>query len=242
MKTFDHPRHRPRPLPATTLRPTRNWWLAFDEKRVAGIAKMSGIRNRRVVAPGQCASDLAVAAARRLLEEKQVDPATIDLIVFTSQTPDFRTPATAARLQAELGIAERCSAFNMNQACAAFIFTMQVAHSLLVAGMANGHWSSMPMPSRRSSTPWTAGSSRCTATPPWQPGRTLRQRGGGNRIHRDRHRRQGSGKADRARGRRTHAFQAGDPPRKRPTRPDACDRWSSSTWTARQYSISCCAR
>jgi 3-oxoacyl-[acyl-carrier-protein] synthase III len=122
-------------LPATVL-PYEELVARFDERSVAAIWKMSGIRTRRVVAPGQCASDLALAAARRLLAEKQVDPATIDLIVFTSQTPDFRTPATATRLQAELGIAENCSAFDMNQACAAFIFTMQVAHSMVVAGMA----------------------------------------------------------------------------------------------------------
>jgi 3-oxoacyl-[acyl-carrier-protein] synthase-3 len=123
-------------LPATVL--TYDELAArFGEKQVALIHGMSGIRNRRVVAPGQCASDLAVAAARRLLKEKEVDPATIDLIVFTSQTPDFRTPATACRLQEELGVSERCSAFDMNQACAAFVFTIQVAHSMVVAGMAS---------------------------------------------------------------------------------------------------------
>jgi len=109
----------------------------FGEKEVASICKMSGIRDRRVVAPGQCASDLAVAAARRLFDHTKVDPATIDALIFTSQTPDYRTPATASKLQAVLGLPERCSAFDMNQACAAFIFSMQVAHSLVAAGTAS---------------------------------------------------------------------------------------------------------
>jgi 3-oxoacyl-[acyl-carrier-protein] synthase-3 len=98
---------------------------------------MSGIRDRRVVAPGQCASDLAVAAARRLFAHTGIDPLSVDALVFVSQTPDYRTPATACKLQAILGLPERCSTFDMNQACAAFIFSMQVAHSLVVAGTAS---------------------------------------------------------------------------------------------------------
>jgi len=109
----------------------------FGEKEVASIAKMSGIRDRRVVAPGQCASDLAVAAARRLFEAKNIDPSSIDALIYTSQTPDYRTPATACKLQADLGLPERCATFDMNQACAAFIFSMQVGHSLVAAGTAS---------------------------------------------------------------------------------------------------------
>jgi 3-oxoacyl-[acyl-carrier-protein] synthase III len=109
----------------------------FGEKHVASIYRMSGIRDRRVVTPGQCASDLAVAAARRLLKHTRVDPNTIDALIFVSQTPDYRSPATACKLQADLGLPERCAAFDMNQACAAFIFGLQVAHSLVVAETAH---------------------------------------------------------------------------------------------------------
>jgi 3-oxoacyl-[acyl-carrier-protein] synthase-3 len=94
---------------------------------------MSGIRDRRVVAPGQCASDLAVAAARRLIEHTRVDPSAIDALIFASQTPDYRIPATASKLQADLGLSEKCSTFDVNQACASFIFGLQVAHSMVVA-------------------------------------------------------------------------------------------------------------
>lgn len=123
-------------LPATVLT-YEELTQRFGEKEVASICKMSGIRDRRVVAPGQCASDLAVAAARRLFEQKSVDPSTIDALIFTSQTPDYRTPATACKLHADLGLPERCATFDMNQACAAFIFSMQVGHSLVAAGTAS---------------------------------------------------------------------------------------------------------
>ena len=122
-------------LPATVLT-YEELVERFDEKQVASIHKMSGIRNRRVVAPGQCASDLAVAATRRLLAHGDVDPGSIDALIFTSQTPDYRTPATASKLQADLGLPERCATFDLNQACAAYIFSMQVAHSLVVAATA----------------------------------------------------------------------------------------------------------
>ena len=108
----------------------------FGEREVASIAKMSGIRNRRVVAPGQCASDLAIAAAKRLFDHAKIDPATLDAIVFCSQTPDYRIPATAAHLQAVLGLPEKCCAFDINQACPSFIYGMNVAHSMVVAGTA----------------------------------------------------------------------------------------------------------
>jgi 3-oxoacyl-[acyl-carrier-protein] synthase III len=119
-------------LPATTLS-YEDLVDRFGEKHVASICRMSGIRDRRVVRPGQCASDLAVAAARRLFAHTQIDPAAVDALIFVSQTPDFRSPATACKLQADLGLPEKCATFDMNQACAAFIFGMQVAHSMVVA-------------------------------------------------------------------------------------------------------------
>jgi 3-oxoacyl-[acyl-carrier-protein] synthase III len=108
----------------------------FGEKQVASICKMSGIRDRRVVEAGQCASDLALAAARRLLQHAAVDPASIDALIFASQTPDYRIPATACKLQADLGLPEKCCAFDINQACASFIIALQVAHSMVVSGTA----------------------------------------------------------------------------------------------------------
>lgn len=105
----------------------------FGEKQVASIYKMSGIRDRRVVESGQCASDLALSAARRLLQHVAVDRSSIRLLIFASQTPDHRIPATACRLQAELGLPEACAAFDINQACASFVFGLQIAHSMVVA-------------------------------------------------------------------------------------------------------------
>jgi 3-oxoacyl-[acyl-carrier-protein] synthase III len=109
----------------------------FGAKAVKSIMKMSGIRERRVVSPGQCASDLAYAAAIRLIDHLRVDISTVDLLIFTSQTPDYRAPATSAFLHGRLGLPEKCCTFDINQACSAFIHTLQTAHSMIVAGTAH---------------------------------------------------------------------------------------------------------
>jgi 3-oxoacyl-[acyl-carrier-protein] synthase III len=119
-------------LPATSLT-YEDVVARFGEKQVASIFRMSGIRDRRVVTPGQCASDLAVAAARRLFEHSRADPGAIDALIFVSQTPDYRIPATASRLHGVLGLPERCLTFDINQACASFVFGLQVAHSMVAA-------------------------------------------------------------------------------------------------------------
>ena len=106
----------------------------FGEKAMRSIARMSGITERRVAPPGQCASDLAEAAVRRLLDRRAIDPADIDLLIFTSQTPDYRSPATASILLGRLGIDESCAAFDINQACAGYIHALQVGHALLASG------------------------------------------------------------------------------------------------------------
>ncbi len=132
----------------------------FGVKELASITRMSGIKNRRVVAPGQTAADLAFAAAQRLLaqvtnshcEQWTVDgrrsnnstvqrlngptPPPIDLLLFTSQTPDYRIPATASVLHGRLGLPERCACMDINQACGSFLHALAVAHSMLVAGTA----------------------------------------------------------------------------------------------------------
>ena len=123
-------------LPATVLS-YEELVARFGEKHVASIFKHVGYSRPagRGAGPVRFRSGRGGGAAS--LAHVQVDPATIDALIFVSQTPDYRRPATACKLQADLGLPEQCATFDMNQACAAFIFWLQVAHSMVVARTAD---------------------------------------------------------------------------------------------------------
>ncbi|MDR1491668.1 MAG: ketoacyl-ACP synthase III [Planctomycetaceae bacterium] len=105
----------------------------FTQPEVKSFLKMSGIRKRHIVAENQTASDLAVAAAKKIFETTNIAPASIDLLTFCSLTPDFRMPATACSLQHRIGLSENCCTFDIIQACPAFIHNLAVVHGLLVS-------------------------------------------------------------------------------------------------------------
>ncbi len=108
----------------------------FGAQHMESILKMSGIRERRIVAPGETAADLAYWAARRLLDERQIDPASVDLLIFASQTGDYQVPATACVLHERLGLSQNCAAFDIGMGCSSYPYSLSVAHSMLVAGVA----------------------------------------------------------------------------------------------------------
>lgn len=103
----------------------------FGADAVQRIAKATGIAARRVVAPGQCASDLAEAAARSLLDRLGWTADQVDLLVLVSQTPDHPLPATACLLHRRLGLAKRCAAFDLGLGCSGYIYGLWTAAALL---------------------------------------------------------------------------------------------------------------
>ena len=109
----------------------------FGERAMKSITRMSGIKERRVVTDGETASDLAYWAARRLVEDREIDPAEVDLLLFASQTGDYQIPATACVLHSRLGLSENCGAFDINLGCTSYPYSLSVAHSMIVAGIAH---------------------------------------------------------------------------------------------------------
>lgn len=99
------------------------------------IVRRTGIRRRHIAAPGQCTSDLAVAAAREALAQAGIGTEEIDLIIVATTTPDTTFPATAARVQAKLGIAKGF-AFDVQAVCSGFVYAMTVADNFLRLGQA----------------------------------------------------------------------------------------------------------
>lgn len=98
------------------------------------IVQRTGIRERRIAAPGEYTSDLAIHAARTALADAGVEPQSIDLIVLATSTPDHSFPATAVQVQAALGIT-RGAAFDLQAVCSGFVYGLATADALLKAGM-----------------------------------------------------------------------------------------------------------
>lgn len=108
----------------------------FGEEMARKVAESAGIWERRVAAPGECASDLALRAANDLLARHAIDRASIDLLIFATQTPDYLLPTTACLLQEKLGLPTACAAFDVNLGCSQYVYSLGVAHSMVSAGLA----------------------------------------------------------------------------------------------------------
>lgn len=97
------------------------------------ITQRTGIKERRLAADHECASDLGVAAARQALEDAGVEPGEVDLIVCCTVTGDFPFPATACELAHKLG-APQAGGFDLQAACSGFVFGSQVAAQFIGTG------------------------------------------------------------------------------------------------------------
>ena len=99
------------------------------------IRQRTGIGERRIAADGELTSDLALAAARRALERAGMSGSDLDLIVLATATPDHTFPATATKVQAQLGM-KRGAAFDIQAVCSGFIFALATADNAIRLGQA----------------------------------------------------------------------------------------------------------
>ncbi|MCX7356705.1 MAG: ketoacyl-ACP synthase III [Alphaproteobacteria bacterium] len=99
------------------------------------ITERTGIRERRIAADDQRTSDLACEASVKALEAAGRDAKDIDLIIVATATPDLTFPATAARVQAELGVSQG-AAFDLQAVCSGFVFALATADNFLARGQA----------------------------------------------------------------------------------------------------------
>ncbi len=90
------------------------------------IVQRTGIKERRIVGPGESNSKLAVEAAKKALEEARVSPEELDLIIVGTLTPDYLMPSVAVLVQKELG-AVRAGAFDLSATCSGFLYGLSVA-------------------------------------------------------------------------------------------------------------------
>jgi 3-oxoacyl-[acyl-carrier-protein] synthase-3 len=99
----------------------------------AWIGERTGIRQRHIAAEGEMTSHLALRAAEAALEQGGVAAGEIDVIILATSTPDETFPATATRVQAELGVT-RGAAFDVQAVCSGFLYGLAVADNFIRLG------------------------------------------------------------------------------------------------------------
>ena len=99
------------------------------------IVERTGIRERRIAAPEEALSDLALPAARQALEDAGIAGSDLDLIIVATVTPDMAFPATAAILADELG-AHEAGAYDLSAGCTGFMYAVAQAYGMLAGGLA----------------------------------------------------------------------------------------------------------
>jgi 3-oxoacyl-[acyl-carrier-protein] synthase-3 len=103
----------------------------FSKDQVKAVVEKVGVYHRRFADENTCSSDLCFAAARKLIIDNDINRDEIDLLVFISQTADYRMPATSITLQHRLGLSNSCIAFDINLGCSAFIYGLSVVYSMM---------------------------------------------------------------------------------------------------------------
>jgi 3-oxoacyl-[acyl-carrier-protein] synthase III len=96
------------------------------------IVERTGIRERRVAGPNESTATLAAEAATQAIKRAGLVPADIDLMIIATVTPEQPIPHTGAFVGDTLGL--HCGSFDMNAACAGFVYELVVGASMLGTG------------------------------------------------------------------------------------------------------------
>ena len=100
------------------------------------IVERTGIHERRVAAPEEAMSDLALPAAERALRQAGIPPAEIDLIIVATVTADMAFPSTGALVADALG-AEDAAAYDLSAGCTGFMYALAQAYGMMGAGLSD---------------------------------------------------------------------------------------------------------
>jgi 3-oxoacyl-[acyl-carrier-protein] synthase-3 len=101
----------------------------MPEKTLQKTIKTTGIKQRRIAPDNLCSSDFCFEAAQKLFDELAFDKTTIDVLIFVSQTPDYKLPSTATILQNRLKLSCEVAAFDINMGCSGYVYGLSAAFS-----------------------------------------------------------------------------------------------------------------
>ncbi len=97
------------------------------------IVTRTGIKERRVASEEEHTSTMGIHAAKAAMDNCNIDPLEIDLIIVATCTPDYLFPSTGALIQREIG-ATNAAAFDLQAACSGYIYALSIAKSYIESG------------------------------------------------------------------------------------------------------------
>ncbi len=109
----------------------------FSDWTAEKILAKTGIRERRIAADDECASDLAVESSNQLLDSGVCNRSDIDYLLYCTQSPDYFLPTTACLIQHRLGLKQSCGAMDFNLGCSGYVYGLGLAKGLLESGQAS---------------------------------------------------------------------------------------------------------
>lgn len=112
------------------------FYSEFGEASVKDVVKMIGVDNRYWTDENTSARDLCAKAGSHLLGKLDWDPSSVDALIFVSQTPDFRLPASACALHADLQLSSACIAFDINLGCSGYPYALWLGMTMVQSGAA----------------------------------------------------------------------------------------------------------
>lgn len=95
-----------------------------------------GIKERRIAGENESTATMALEAGRRALEDANVLPEELDLIIVGTTTPRRIAPSTACFVQHHLG-ASNSAAFDLMAVCSGFIYSVSVGLQFISSGAYN---------------------------------------------------------------------------------------------------------
>ena len=103
----------------------------FGSRRVRKQAKLTGVVRHHIQMSYQKTSDLCMHAAEKLLTHLGWDRSEVKILLFGTQSADYKIPSTSIDLSARLGFGKDCMAYDINLGCSSFDLCLQTAASLL---------------------------------------------------------------------------------------------------------------
>ena len=108
----------------------------FPEWSVEKISQKTGIYSRHIAGPNETSGDMGLLAGKKLLSDFEIDPSSIDFLLFCTQSPDYFLPSTSCILQDKLGLPNSCGALDFNLGCSGFVYGLSLAKGLIASAQA----------------------------------------------------------------------------------------------------------